>query len=280
MIEPVAATRFLDLSDGRIAYDDTGGEAPFVLCIPGMGDLRSQFRVLRRQLVEAQWRVVTMDLRGTGESSVAWPSYTPSDVADDAAALLRAKTRGRPAIVVGNSVAAASAIKMAATSAELVRALVLLGPVARDQSLPELQALAFSAVVAVGFAGPWGPAAWVAYYRRLYPTFARAGQPADLGEHLVALKRDLAERGRMAALRGFIRASKAESAALAGQVRARVFAVMGSADPDVVDPAAELDRLAHAVGAKTLLLDGIGHYPHLEKPAITGPAVVEFLSTV
>ena len=33
-------TKFLEVEGGRIAYDDTGGDGPVVLAIPGMGDLR------------------------------------------------------------------------------------------------------------------------------------------------------------------------------------------------------------------------------------------------
>jgi alpha-beta hydrolase superfamily lysophospholipase len=65
-------THFLTLPDGRIAFDDQG-QGPLILCVPAGGDLRSQYRFLTPQLVAAGYRVVTMDLRGQGESSVTWP---------------------------------------------------------------------------------------------------------------------------------------------------------------------------------------------------------------
>ena len=68
-------THFLTLPDGRIAFDDQG-HGPLIPCVPGGGDLRSQYRFLTPQLVAAGYRVVTMDLRGQGESSVTWPEYT------------------------------------------------------------------------------------------------------------------------------------------------------------------------------------------------------------
>ena len=85
---PGANTRFLDEAGGRIAYDDTGGTGPLVLAIPGMGDLRSEFRLIRPALVAAGYRVVTMDLRGHGESSARWDDYSAHAIGNDALALL------------------------------------------------------------------------------------------------------------------------------------------------------------------------------------------------
>jgi len=61
-------TQHLRLSDGTLAFDDQG-EGPLVLCVPAGGDLRSEYRFLTPQLVAAGYRVVTMDIRGQGESS-------------------------------------------------------------------------------------------------------------------------------------------------------------------------------------------------------------------
>ena len=59
-------TRFLDVAGGRLAYDDTGGDGDLILAIPGMGDLRREYRHLRPALVAAGHRVVTLDVRGFG----------------------------------------------------------------------------------------------------------------------------------------------------------------------------------------------------------------------
>ena len=67
---PTPPTQFLPVAEGHIAYDDTGGCGPLVLAIPGMGDLRSEYRALRPLLQQAGYRVVTMDIRGHGETTV------------------------------------------------------------------------------------------------------------------------------------------------------------------------------------------------------------------
>ena len=58
---------YLERSDGRVAYEETG-TGPLVVCVPGMGDLRASYRFLRESLVAAGYRVVLMDLRGHGDS--------------------------------------------------------------------------------------------------------------------------------------------------------------------------------------------------------------------
>src|SRR4051812_3437864 len=63
---------FLEVKDGQLAYEDQG-EGPLVVCVPGIGDVRGQYRYLAPALVEAGHRVVTMDLRGLGDSSAGFP---------------------------------------------------------------------------------------------------------------------------------------------------------------------------------------------------------------
>jgi len=69
-------TRWLPLQQGRLAYDDSGGSGALVVAIAGMGDLRSEYQALRLLLVRAGYRVVTMDIRGHGETSVRWDDYS------------------------------------------------------------------------------------------------------------------------------------------------------------------------------------------------------------
>jgi len=46
-------TRFVETAGGALAYDDSGGQGPVVLCVPGMGDLRTQYRFLAPRLAAA-----------------------------------------------------------------------------------------------------------------------------------------------------------------------------------------------------------------------------------
>ena len=69
-------TKFFERLEGKLAYDDSGGDGDLVIMEPGMGALRSEYRYLAPVLIEAGYRVVTVDLRGQGESSVGWSEYT------------------------------------------------------------------------------------------------------------------------------------------------------------------------------------------------------------
>jgi len=161
---PPAVTRYLTLPHGRIAYDDTGGSGPLVLAIPGMGDLRHEYRALRPLLWRAGYRVVTMDIRGHGESSVAWDDYSAYAIGHDALALI-AHLQAGPAVILGNSFAAGSALWAAHEGPASVTGVVLLGPVVRDGEPPWWA----RAAVAVGFAGPWRTAFWLAFWDSLFP---------------------------------------------------------------------------------------------------------------
>ena len=125
-------TQFLTQPDGVIAYDDMGA-GPLVICIPSMGDLRTEYRFLAPQLVAAGHRVLTMDVRGHGESSTGWPDYTVGAIGSDIVALIRSLAAG-PATIVGASMAAGAAVWAAAEAPELVSRLVLIGPFVRGET--------------------------------------------------------------------------------------------------------------------------------------------------
>ncbi|HWN58485.1 MAG TPA: alpha/beta fold hydrolase, partial [Methylomirabilota bacterium] len=57
-------------------------------CVPGLGDLRQQYRFLAPRLESKGFRVITMDVRGHGASSVNWPDYSAAAVGADIVALI------------------------------------------------------------------------------------------------------------------------------------------------------------------------------------------------
>lgn len=72
----LAPTQFLARPGGRVAFSDTGGEGALVVLVPGLGDLRGTFRFLEPALVARGMRVVTMDVRGHGQSSATFDDYS------------------------------------------------------------------------------------------------------------------------------------------------------------------------------------------------------------
>ena len=263
------ATRFLAVEDGRIAYDDTGGDGPLILAIPGMGDLRSEYRQLRPALQRAGYRLVTMDVRGHGESSARWTDYSAHAVGRDALALLAHLNAGS-AVILGNSFAAGSALWAAHDSPLRVGGVVLLGPIVRDLEPSWFAKLALR----IGFAGPWRVWVWTTYWDSLFPTH----KPADQTQVKAAITENLREPGRMAALQAMLSLSKADTAAIVPQSRVPALVVMGTRDPDFPDATEEARWLASELHAESLIIEGAGHYPHTEMPEQVAPKLLSFIA--
>lgn len=264
-------TRYLATEGGQLAYDDSGGPGPLVVAVPGMGDLRSEYRALRPLLRAAGYRVVTLDVRGFGESSAQWDDLSARAVGRDVQRLIRHLNAGA-AVVLGNSFAAGSALWAAREAPSLVRGAVLLGPIVRDG---EPNALV-DRLVRLGFAGPWRVRFWMGYWNSLFPS----RKPLDHDQAAAALEANLREPGRMDALRTMVALRKTQTEAIVRDTRVRALVVMGTRDPDFKHPAREARWLAHALQAQALLIDGAGHYPHLERADAVAPALLRFLREV
>ena len=259
-------TQHLSLPGGTIAYDSVG-EGPLVVCLPGLGDVRGQYRHLSPLLVAAGYRVVTADLRGHGESSMGWQSYTPEASGADLLALLSAL--GQPAAVLANSFAAASAVWAAAERPQAITALGLLGPFVRQ--LP--QNFLMKALLQFLFLRPWGPSMWGMYYASLYPS----QKPADFNEYKAALVKGLKRPGAIEATRAMIAASKAACEARLPEVKARTLILMGERDPDFASPLEEATLAAERLRGEVSMIAEAGHYPHTERPERVAAPLLKFL---
>lgn len=261
-------TQFLGHDGGQIAYDVTGSaDAPLVVCAPGMGDVRAVYRFLVPQLVDAGYRVATMDLRGHGESSVGWDDHASATQGGELLALVR--HLGGPAVLVGDSLGAASAACAAADAPTEIRGIVLAGPAVRTPSM-NLFARAAAAIVTRS------ARLWTMFYGSLY----KSGKPADFDGYVRSLRSNLAEPGRLAAMRAMIAAGHDAAEVRLSDVQCPALILMGTADPDFPDPVAEArwieSRLTGSAVTVTLL-DGCGHYPPAEQPDAAGAAILAFV---
>lgn len=262
-------TEYLDRGEGRIAYDVTGS-GPLVVAVPGMGDLRSTYRHLAPALVDAGFRVATMDLRGHGDSDTTFAAYDDPATAADLTALV--DHLGGPALVIGNSMGAAAAVIAAAEKPELVSGLVLVGPFVRNPSAPAWQRVMFRVMMG----GPWARLAWLSYYPTLFPT----SKEGDYAEHRAAIGAALARPGYGKAFRATTRVSHAPAEEALPRVSTEVLVVMGSKDPDFPDQQGEAEWIAQRLGGRAVLIPGAGHYPQSEFPELTTPEVLEFARSV
>jgi pimeloyl-ACP methyl ester carboxylesterase len=264
-----APTQWLDRTEGRIAYD-VSGDGPLVVCVPGMGELRSVYRRTAPALVAAGFSVATMDLRGHGDSDATFTAYDDVAAGQDLLALV--ERLGGPAVLVGNSMGAGAAVWVAAERPDLVSGLVLVGPFVRNPPMNPLLGLAFRAAMA----GPWATRVWASYLPSLYP----GRRPEDFAEHRAAIVASMRRPGHARAFRRTTRTSHAPVEARLPEVTAPTLVVMGDRDPDFADATAEGRWIADRLRGELLLAPGAGHYPHLEDPALVDPAIVRFTGRV
>jgi pimeloyl-ACP methyl ester carboxylesterase len=262
-------TKYFNQRNGQIAYDDTG-TGPLIVCVPSMGDLRSEYRFLSPLLAAAGYRVVTMDVRGHGETSTGWEDFSVAGIGEDILALIRELNSG-PAIVIGTSMAAGAAIWSAVEAPDSIRGLILVDPFVDGEGNRFLKLL-----LSVMFARPWGPSMWVRYYQALYPT----RKPADMAEYSSALRANLEEPGRHEALMQMLRASKNASGERISKLDIPALVLMGSKDPDFKNPELEAKRVADMVCSRYVMIENAGHYPHAEFPEATARLMISFIDTL
>lgn len=259
----------LPVDEGTIAYE-ISGTGPLVLCIPGMGDLRSSYRHLAPLLVTAGYRVALADLRGHGDSSTGFSEYSDEATARDIVALV--EHLGEPAVVIGNSMAAGAAVIAAAAKPNLVPALVLVGPFVRNPHSSAFMRWLFRVMMAPLWAG----AVWKAYLPSLY----KGRVPGDQEQYLAAVAAGIARPGYTTSFSLTTRTTHAPAEAALPRVTAATLVVMGELDPDFPEPADEAAWVAEQLGAETLMVPEAGHYPQSQRPDLVATAVASFLARV
>lgn len=273
-------TEFLTVDDGTIAYD-VSGSGPLVVLAHGMGDSREAYRFMAPALVEAGYRVAAMDLRGCGESSTGWSSYTRTAIAGDLVALVR--HLGGPAVLVGHSIAGGAVTIAAATAPELVTGIVELAPFTRKQSirLGDFRNARYrrGATHLMGTTLLGSTKQWAAYLDAAYP----GTKPADWDARMAEITAMLGQPGRMKVLQKMGGIPPVDAGEQLRNVACPALIVQGSLDPDWVSPRVEGEAIVADLpaGLGTLtMIDGAGHYPHVQLPAETLAVVLPFLASV
>lgn len=120
-------------ADGlRLHYRDYPGrmDRPPILCIPGLTRNARDFEPLADSFA-GEWRVISVDLRGRGDSDYARESasYTPAQYVEDISALVEQADLA-PVIAVGTSLGGIVAMLLAAQAPEMFAGIVLndIGP--------------------------------------------------------------------------------------------------------------------------------------------------------
>ena len=264
----------IDRPEGRVAYSVDGrADAPLVVLVPGMGDLRSTWQDLAAALTAAGYRVAATDLRGHGDSDTTFSEHGDVATAGDVLALV--EHLGGPAVLVGNSMGAGAAAWAAAERPDLVAGLVLTGPFLRDPTLSRAGRAIIRASYTALFARPWGARVWARYYGG---TLSKGRHATWHDEHVAALRDAMSDPAHLRQFRLLCRQlTHAPVEARVGQVQAPALAFVGRLDPDFSDPVAEGVWIGEAIGAEVVMVDDVAHYPQHQAPDVVVPATLAFL---
>ena len=277
--DKLGRTEFVEVHGGRIAYDVIG-DGPLVVLSPGIGDTRSTYRFLAPLIANAGYRVARVDLRGHGESSAGWDSYSRTDTAGDLIEVIR--KLGGPATIVGQSFSGGSATIAAATKPELVSAIVEIAPATRPMTMSSGRNTAQRpSSPSRGSAGALParrkPQDLVKYLDVAYP----GRKPADWDTWLLALQANLSETGRMKATQKMAGSNPADAGAQLANVRCPALVLMGRNDPDWPDPEAEAKAIVSLLPTglgRYVMIENAGHYPHAQYPQEVAAALLPFLA--
>ncbi len=267
----VGQASMLERPTGKIAYTLHGEGSTLVIAIPGIGENQDQYRFMIPLLVSAGYQVATVDLRGHGESSLNWPDYSSAANGEDIVALID-ELGAEAVVLVGNSIGGAASVWVAAERPDAVKGIVMINPFVEDAKLKWYEKTLYRAA----FARPWGKGTWMKFYEKNYPT----RRPDDFDEHLATLDAMLSRPGGYGAFNQTLWSSHARAATRIDEVKAPVKVIIGSRDPDFKNPEAEMNKLKEMFKGDGSMIEGAGHYPHVEFPSQTGEIMVKYINGV
>jgi pimeloyl-ACP methyl ester carboxylesterase len=117
---------------------------------------------------------------------------------------------------------------------------------------------------------------WKRYLDHAYPGVKPAGYTA----HVDALQAELTRPGRMAVVGKMGMSPPADAGAKLGGIQCPALVIMGTLDPDWADPKAEGEGVVAGMPAglgRLEMIDGAGHYAHVQFPAEVATAIIAFL---
>jgi pimeloyl-ACP methyl ester carboxylesterase len=265
-------TRPTERMGSMLAFDDTGGDGKLVVLLPGAGDLRSEYRFLVEPIASRGYRVVSADLPGHGDSPTSHEYTVPSTAG--AIVELIDSLGSEPSIVVGASFAPPCAVWAGTDHPELIDGVVLISPhLEADRSLKGwLQRVSIQGLLS----GPWAGSVW----SRLYAGWYQSSPPSDLAAEIAKLKQMMSNPARRKAVRESLVADRDGIAERLESLHKPTLTIFGSQDDHFADPTAQAALIAGTLGGDHLVVNGAGHYPHVEQPEVVAGAILSFLEEV
>lgn len=241
-----------------------------VLMLHGITDTWRSFEPVLPHL-PADWHVVSLTQRGHGGSDHDQTDYRTRTFAADAAAFIEARGMA-PAIVIGHSMGAANAMRLAIDRPDLVRGLVAAGAFAGFADKAALAEFVRTTIAPLGAEVPRGLAD--AFQR---DTIAGATAPGLLETMVDECLRTPAAVWREA----FARLFDDDFSADIGRIAAPTLLPWGRLDSYA--PEADQQRIVRAIRAgggtvERLVYEGVGHALHWERPERFARDLVQFVA--
>ena len=239
---------YIDLSGGRIWYEEQGTGDPFVLVHGGAVD--SRFFEYNVPGLAERFRVIAVDLWGHGRSPDREGPFSLDSFGRDVAEVIERVAGGR-AHVLGHSIGAAVALVLAFGRPELVDRLIMVSggydihadppnPMSIDEMVEQTTAFLGSTYGAVS---PDGEEHFAVVTRKDFELSAR--EPVLTAEEV-------------------------------GAIRSRTLVML--ADDDITPVAHNLDMYRAIPDAELAVVPGTSHFLLQEKPALCNAIVLDFLT--
>ena len=248
----------------RLAYS-LFGQGAGVVFLHGWMCNRSFWQRQCRELAGRNFRCLSIDFRGHGDSEAPAGGYSVEQLADDVGALMEALEFG-PVVMVGHSMGGMVAQHFCLERPEQTAALVLAATIASDAEDRLISKRIASDATRMGFSRAFDRhfdawfAAGASNSVRAWVRTQMRSTPAELGLELVRAYSRFDLTGRL------------------GEIR-RPTLVIGTRSDDSAPPG-QSRRLAELIpGARLALIEDCGHFPMLEKPEELSRSLLPFLES-
>lgn len=258
------------IGDINIAYDDVGEGLP-VIFIHGSPFNRSMWKA-QVEYFRSEYRVVTYDLRGYGETTVVPGKTTLELFANDMAGLL--DFLGIAAgVVVGLSTGGQIALEFYRQFPQRVAALVLADTSARAET-PQGRQTRYELAERLVREGMYTFAE--EFLLRMLAPLTIQQQP-EVAARVLTMMRSTHPEGVAAALRG--RAERRDYVPLLTAIKTPTLIAVGR--DDTFTPVAESELMHNSINSSELVvIDEAGHMPNMEQPGAFNAALELFLKAI
>ena len=266
----LAPGRFVELANGQVHYELAGPEVGrLVVLVHGFSVPSFVWDPTFEELLSEGFRVLRYDLYGRGYSDRPNVAYDRALFAGQLRDLLAELGIEDPVDLVGLSMGGPVVASFTSSYPERVNRLVFVDPFVGPADAGVVAVPGIGEYVAVVYLGRILP-------KRLAEDFYRPEKvPPWEGRFREQMRYRGFRRALLRSLRQFMAEDFSALYAEVGRLGKPTLVAWGRHDRTV--PFAHSDRVADLLGARLLVVEESGHTPHLERPEIFEPELVEFL---